>query len=659
MRILRFRELGLKRSLIGISTISIASYYGYRHFYKPISIRKQKNKDNLVDPFSMTTFPSRSELISLIDKNKEFDVLIIGGGATGAGCALDSATRGLSTILLERNDFASETSSKSTKMAHGGIRYLENAILKLSKDQLDLVIEALDERSNLLNIAPHLSKILPIIIPIYSSWQLPYYYFGCKLYDLLAGSKNLKNSYLLSHYSTTKVAPMLDVPDLKASIVYHDGSFNDSRLNLSLALTSIKNGAIVLNYMNVTKLLKDSNNNDKLCGVEVKDKETGKKYLIKAKAIINATGPFSDSILQMDKNVDELPDESTNEKNDIITTPVYRDLFPKINNISINNPSLVIPSSGVHLILPSFYCPQNMGILDFKTSDGRVMFFLPWQNKVLAGTTDIPLKQVPENPIAKESDIEDILKELQNYIKFPVKRNDVLSAWAGIRPLVNSSKVLKETSESSGTSPTKGLVRSHILFTSKSGLITITGGKWTTYRRMAQDTIDEVVKQNGFNAKPCITKKLRIIGSENWTPNTVALLSQKYNLSQKMATYLSENYGTRSSLICQLFEEDKFNELPVYLAGREQKPVLQVLNMKSMRYPYTIGELKYCIKNEYTRTALDFLMRRTRFGFLDAKEALNSVEGTVNIMGDELNWDQERRNLEVEYSKRFIKSYGI
>ncbi|CAB4256244.1 similar to Saccharomyces cerevisiae YIL155C GUT2 Mitochondrial glycerol-3-phosphate dehydrogenase [Maudiozyma barnettii] len=609
--------------------------------------------------------PTRESLLNNLSSTSQFDVLIIGGGATGTGCAVDAVTRGLNVALVEKADFASGTSSKSTKMAHGGVRYLEKAFLEFSKDQLDLVVEALNERAHLINTAPHLCKILPILIPVYTYWQIPYFYAGCKFYDLFAGSQNLKSSYLLSKANAAELAPMLDSSKLTAGLVYHDGSFNDSRLNSTLAITAVSKGATILNYMQVQQLIKDDNNNVK--GAIVKDTETNKIYEVMAKTVVNATGPYSDHILQMDNNKDGLPDiDSSNYHSDDITS-----------QIAVKNPKMVVPSSGVHIILPSFYCPKNVGLLDVRTSDGRVMFFLPWQGKVLAGTTDIPLKQVPETPTATEADIQDILKELQHYIKFPVKRDDVLSAWAGIRPLVKDPRIL----ENEG-GKTEGLVRSHFIFTSPSNLITIAGGKWTTYREMAEETINEVVKIGNFkDVKPCSTRKLKLVGAENWNPNLEALLAQKYNLSSKMAQHLADSYGTRAPLICESFKQNNINQLPVTLATN-----FQILSEKvppgnpdevdtiadvhlienneinlfdSFRYPFTIGELKYSIQHEYTRTALDFLLRRTRFAFLDARQALNAVDGTVKIMGDELNWDNKRRAKEIENTKRYIKTFGV
>ncbi|CCD25340.1 glycerol-3-phosphate dehydrogenase NDAI_0F00210 [Naumovozyma dairenensis CBS 421] len=597
--------------------------------------------------------PSRSQLWNqLTTKDHQFDLLIIGGGATGTGCALDAATRGLNVALVERDDFASGTSSKSTKMAHGGVRYLEKAFLQFSKSQLDLVIEALNERAHLLNTAPHLCKILPILIPVYNYWQLPYFYAGCKFYDFFAGDQNLKSSYLISRKNAIEIAPMLDAANLKAALVYHDGSFNDSRLNSSIAITAIENGATVLNYVEVRKLLKDPNSN-KIIGVTVQDKETGEISNVKSKVIVNATGPYSDTILQMDKNLSGLPDLANID-------PKMYDPNDISSKIAVSNPKMVVPSSGVHIILPSYYCPKQMGLLDARTTDGRVMFFLPWQGKVIAGTTDIPMSQVPDTPVAKETDIQDILKELQHYIKFPVRREDVLSAWAGIRPLVRDPRlIMDDATQKLGT--TQGLVRSHFLFTSDNGLITIAGGKWTTYREMAEETIDEVVKYGHFAnfAKPCKTKDLKLIGAENWDPNLVALLSQKFNLSSMMAKYLSENYGTRSTIICQLFEREEMNKLPVQLAGIEDKPILGNVDFNTFRYPITIAELKYAMKYEYARTPLDFLMRRTRFAYLDAYQALLAVKGTVKVMGDEFGWDSKRREQEIKNATLFIESFGV
>lgn len=513
---------------------------------KRLALRNEVPVVSPVDPKPSVNLPTRADLLSNLEKTDQFDVLIIGGGASGTGCALDAATRGLNVACVEAFDYASGTSSKSTKMAHGGVRYLEKAVFELSKAQLDLVIEALNERGHMLETAPHLCKVLPIMIPVYSYWQVPYFFAGCKMYDWFAGRQNLRPSYLLSKTYASELAPMLDESKLKAGLVYHDGSFNDSRMNATLAITAIEHGATVVNYVKVTQLLKDADN--KLTGAIVEDQETGKQYQVKSKITVNATGPYSDLILQMDHNKSGLPDPQPPQPADVSIA----------TKVAVSNPEMVVPSAGVHIVLPSYYCPSKFGLLDVKTADGRVMFFLPWQGKVLAGTTDIPLKTVPQNPTATEADIQDILRELQHYIKFPVRREDVLSAWAGIRPLVMDPRKKKASGGS-----TEDLVRNHLIFTSPTGLITLAGGKWTTYREMAEETINEVVKQGGFSVKPCTTKKLKLAGAENWTPNLSALLAQQYGLSQAMSQHLSNNYGTRAPLICELFKEDIRNQLPV------------------------------------------------------------------------------------------------
>lgn len=572
--------------------------------------------------------PSRSQLISNLKTTPEYDVLIIGGGATGSGAAVDAATRGLKVALLERNDFASGTSSKSTKMAHGGVRYLEKAFWQLSKAQLDLVIEALNERGNMFKAAPHLVTVLPILIPVYKLWQVPYFYVGTKMYDFFAGKQGIRSAYLLGPSSTIEHCPQLDDKNLKAGLVYHDGSFNDARLNSTLALTAVENGATVLNYFEVVQLLKSADN--KVEGVIAKDLETGEDVKIKAKSVINATGPYSDVILNMDKAVDGVASKDA-------TTP-----------------RMVVPSAGVHVVLPEYYCPKDMGILDAQTSDGRVMFFLPWQGKVLAGTTDVPLNKIPENPTPTEADIEDILHELQHYIKFPVRREDVLSAWAGIRPLVRDPRTIKE-GEKSGT---QNLVRNHLLFTSETGLTTISGGKWTTYREMAQETVDEAVKVHNLTDKKSVTKDVVLAGGENFESTLAPRLVQKYEVPFKLAEHLASNYGTRAPLILEIFKQDKFNQLPVCLASASSKELSTSVSYDSFDFPFSVAELKYSINYEYTRSATDFLARRTRLAFLDAKAALKSVDGVVKVMGDELKWDTRKRSEEIQKTTEFLKTFA-
>ncbi|CCE83662.1 Piso0_004247 [Millerozyma farinosa CBS 7064] len=585
--------------------------------------------------------PTRQELLEKVEKSPKFDVLVVGGGATGTGVALDAATRGLNVCLLEKNDFASGTSSKSTKMAHGGVRYLEKAIFQLSKAQLDLVIEALNERGNMLRTAPHLCSVLPIMIPVYKWWQVPYFFVGCKMYDWFAGHQNLRSSTIFSSEMTSAIAPMMDDSNLKAACVYHDGTFNDARMNATLAITAIDQGATVLNYMEVKQLIKDDNN--KVKGAIAIDRETGKEYTVKATSTVNATGPLVDKVLEMDKDPKGLPP---------------REVQP---------PKMVVPSSGVHVVLPEYYCPRDMGLLDPSTSDGRVMFFLPWQGKVLAGTTDIPLKTVPESPVPTEEEIQDILHELQKYIVFPVNRNDVLSAWSGVRPLVRDPSTVKEGESGS----TQGLVRSHLITVSPTDLVTISGGKWTTYREMAEETVDTLVNKFDFDGKnntllPCQTNNLVLIGGEEYSKNYSARLIHEYKIPLKLAKHLSHNYGSRSAMILELYHQSDYNKLPITLASsksfapsEDTASTENHLSYQSFDEPFTIAELKYSLKYEYIRTPIDFLARRTRLAFLNAREALSAVDGVVEIMKKDLQWDEETTEKLRNQAKDYIGQMGI
>lgn len=334
-----------------------------------------------------------------------YDLLVIGGGATGTGIALDAATRGLKVALVERDDFSSGTSSKSTKLVHGGVRYLEKAVWNLDYNQYKLVKEALRERRYFLDTAPHLSSWLPIMLPLQKWWEAPYFWAGTKFYDFLAGSEGIESSYFLPRSKAINAFPMLKKDNLFGALVYYDGQHNDSRMNTSLAMTAALYGATVVNHLEVTGLEKDENG--KLCGARVRDliperngeSERAEDFVVRAKGIINATGPFADAIRQMDE--------------------------PKKKEI-------VAPSLGVHVVLPGYLSPQNMGLIDPSTSDGRVIFFLPWQGNTIAGTTDSPCS-ISQNPVAGEKDINWILNEVRGYLTpdINLQRSDVLAAWSG------------------------------------------------------------------------------------------------------------------------------------------------------------------------------------------------------------------------------------
>ncbi|CAG2053062.1 unnamed protein product, partial [Timema podura] len=419
------------------------------------------------------TLPTRAEQIKSLETDS-FDVLIIGGGASGAGCALDSVTRGLKTALVEWDDFASGTSSRSTKLIHGGVRYLQKAILGFDIEQYRMVKEALHERANMLQSAPHLSHPLPIMLPVYTYWEIPYFWFGIKMYDLVAGSKTLKNSYYLSKKDALELFPMLRGDKLRGAIVYYDGQMDDARMNLAVALTATRHGATVANHVKVLALhkAKEQDGSEKLCGARVKDELTGKEWDVHCKCVINATGPFTDSIRKMD-------------------------------NSSIKE--ICCPSSGVHIVLPGYYSPDQMGLLDPNTSDGRVIFFLPWLRHTIAGTTDLPC-EVSHNPKPTEDEIMFILEEVKNYLNpdveeeatycrhgvesgrwYPTPTKRTLNLWPGIISCTSSD----------------------------SKLVTIAGGKWTTYRAMAEHTIDAAIKAFAVAKLAALTgKRWPIIGKK-------------------------------------------------------------------------------------------------------------------------------------------------
>ncbi|NXO59877.1 GPDM protein, partial [Aramus guarauna] len=546
-------------------------------------------------------FPTREEQILTLQTTSEFDVLVIGGGATGCGCALDAVTRGLKTALLERDDFSSGTSSRSTKLIHGGVRYLQKAIMKLDFEQYKMVKEALEERANLLEIAPHLSAPLPIMLPVYKWWQLPYYWFGIKLYDIVAGSQCLKSSYVLSKSRALELFPMLRKDELVGAIVYYDGQHNDARMNLAIALTAARYGAATANYAEVLRLLKTTDaagGKERVCGVRCRDVLTGQEFDVKAKCVINATGPFTDSVRKMD-------DQEV--------------------------PNICQPSAGVHIVMPGYYSPDNMGLLDPATSDGRVIFFLPWEKMTIAGTTDSPT-DVTSHPIPTEEDINFILNEVRNYLSVDVevRRGDVLAAWSGIRPLVTDPN----------SKDTQSISRNHVVTISDSGLVTIAGGKWTTYRAMAQDTIDAAIQAHGLKAGSSRTIGLQLQGAEDWSPTLYIRLVQDYGLESEVAQHLASTYGDKA------FEVAKIAQV----TGKRWPIVGKRLVSE---FPYIEAEVVYGVK-EYARTAVDMISRRTRLAFLNVQAAEEALPRIVDIMGKELNWSEQKKKEELEAAKKFL-----
>jgi glycerol-3-phosphate dehydrogenase len=372
--------------------------------------------------------------------DKIWDIVIIGGGATGLGAGVDAASRGYDTLLLEQSDFAKGTSSRSTKLVHGGVRYL-------AQGDIALVLEALHERGLLRQNAPHLVKNQSFIIPNYVWWDGPFYTVGMKVYDMMAGKLGLGPSEHISKAQTLKSIPNLSEKDLSGGVIYYDGQFDDARLAINLAQTMVQNKGTAINYFKVTGLLKSDE--DMVAGVTARDEETGKSYKIKAKVVVNATGVFVDDILKMDDN---------------------------------DARKTIRPSQGVHVILDESFLQSDSAIMIPKTSDGRVLFAVPWHGKVVVGTTDTPIDESSLEPRALEEEIDFILNTAAQYLKKEPKRDDVLSIFAGLRPLAAPQDDKSETKEIS---------RGHKLIVSESGLVTMTGGKWTTYRKMGEDLIDQ------------------------------------------------------------------------------------------------------------------------------------------------------------------------
>lgn len=551
--------------------------------------------------------PRRVELLARLDGSAQapYDVLVIGGGASGCGVAVDAASRGLSVCLVERDDYGAGTSSRSTKLVHGGVRYLENAFKKLDYGQYELVMEALHERATYLRNAPYVTSALPIMLPLYKWIDVPYYWAGTHVYSMISGREALGTSYFVPPSRALELFPMLNPQGLKGAMVYYDGQTNDSRMNIALAMTAVALGATCLNHMEVISLGRDASGK-RVSGCTVKDTLTGKERFIHAKTVVNATGPFCDSLRKLDDP---------------------------------NAEPVVVGSAGTHIVLPNYYSPRNMGLIDPQTSDGRVIFFIPWAGKVVAGTTDVPC-EVVANPTPTEKEISFILSEIKSYLspEVHVRRGDVSSAWSGIRPLVRDPNSLRKDS--------KTMSRSHVVFESPSGLVTVCGGKWTTYRRMAEDTVDFLLQKNSnlISARgPCVTERLRVLGSHGWTPNSFVTYIQSFGIELPLAHHLSSNFGNQAELIVQLMKP----------TGKKW-PVLGVqLEPGSL---HTEAEVRFAVRNEHACTLVDVLARRLRLAFLDTTATLEVTARVADVMQEELGWSKLEKERQIEDLRAYLRT---
>ena len=517
----------------------------------------------------------RIDMLERATRRREpWDFVIIGGGASGVGVAVDAASRGYDVLLLEQHDFGKGTSSRSTKLVHGGVRYLEQG-------NISLVLEALKERGLLRQNAPHLVHDLAFVVPSYTWWESPFYGFGLKVYNMLSGQYRFGPTTRLSREETLERLPTIKTEGLKGGVVYYDGQFDDSRLLINLVATAAEQGATLLNYVAVTSLHRDAEGF--VNGVVATDQESGQQFAVPGRAIINATGAFCDQVRQM-------ADPAASR--------------------------LIAPSQGIHLVFERSFLPGESAIMVPHTSDGRVMFAIPWHDHTLVGTTDVSIEDTPLEPRATDQEIDFILETAGRYLERPPTRADILSVFAGIRPLVRAG---------TGTN-TASLSREHTIHIDNSGLLTLTGGKWTTYRHMAEDCVNQAATLAQLEDRPCVTRTLPIHGSEIPT----AALGH-------LAVYGSDALAIRG-----------LNHTDSRLRERLH-PAL----------PYTGAEVIWAVRHEMARTVEDVLARRTRALFLNARAAQQMAPRVAELMAYELQFDEAWQHLEIERFQTLADGYLV
>ena len=517
---------------------------------------------------------NRDEMIArLQDSPKGWDILVIGGGATGLGIAVDAASRGYRTALVEQDDFAKGTSSRSTKLIHGGVRYLRQG-------NVSLVLEALKERGILRENAPHLVTDLPFVVPNYDWWEAPFYGIGLRLYDMLAGKRGLGPSKNLSREETIERIPTIETEGLRGGVIYYDGQFDDARLAINLAQTAAENGAVVVNYMQVTGLAKSG---DMVSGVLARDLETGEEHELHAKVIVNATGVYTDAVRRMDQ-----PDA----------------------------PSIIRPSQGVHLVLDRSFLPGETAIMVPHADDGRVLFAIPWHDRVVVGTTDTPVEEIPLEPVPFQEEVDFILAHAARYMTKDPQPEDVLGAFAGLRPLVGPP----------GDEDTAAISREHTVHIARSGLLTIAGGKWTTYRKMAEDVLEQAIDLGQLDPKPSVTTDLRIHGYHD--------------------------------------NAEAFGDLEMYGADA---PALDDLFRAEPRYaehlhparPVRAGQVVWAARNEMARTVEDVLSRRTRTLLLDARASVEMAPRVAELLAEELGRDEAWVDNQIDTYAALAEGYTV
>ncbi len=518
----------------------------------------------------------RTEFLRRVaERSRPWDIAVIGGGATGIGIAVDAASRGYEVLLLEQSDFGKGTSSRSTKLIHGGVRYLQQG-------NISLVMEALQERGILLQNAPHLVRDMQFVVPNYLWWEAPFYGIGLKVYDLLAGKYGFGSSELLTREMVLERIPTLEQEGLRGGVLYHDGQFDDSRLLIHLAFTAAEQGACLLNYAPVTGLRKDADGF--LDGLTFRDTETGAEYDVPARCVINAAGPFCDEVRRLEEG---------------------------------EAPALISPSQGVHIVLGRDFLPGATAIMVPHTRDGRVMFAIPWNGHVVVGTTDTPVERASLEPRALDQEVDFILETAGDYLARRPNRSDILSVFAGIRPLVKADS----------SANTSALSREHTIHVSRAGLLTITGGKWTTYRRMAEDAVNHAAVLARLEDRPCVTRRLQIHGYHQQTDRFGSLAG----------------YGSDAVRL-----ENAMQERPELARTlHEALPIREV-------------EVWWAVRQEMALTLDDVLARRTRALYLHARAACEMAPQVARRMAEELGrsetWQAEQREQFRQVAAGFLPS---
>jgi glycerol-3-phosphate dehydrogenase len=531
----------------------------------------------------------RAEMWRRIEAHsKAWDMIIVGGGATGVGSAIDAASRGYDVLLLEQSDFGKGTSSRSTKLAHGGVRYLEQG-------NIGLVMEALKERGLLLQNAPHIVHDLAFVVPNYDWWEAPFYGLGLKLYQLLAGKYGFGTSRILSREETLEHLPTLNPEGLRGGAVYYDGQFDDARLLIHMVATAFEQGATLLNYVEVTGLTKDAAGF--VNGIVARDAETGDEFRATARVVVNATGAFADQLRR---------------------------------RAEVEAEPMIVPSQGIHLVFDASFLRGESAVLVPHTSDGRVLFAIPWHGHTLVGTTDTSVETATLEPVAMEQEIEFVLATAGRYLTKAPTRDDVLSVFAGIRPLVRAS------AGKAGVPNTAALSRDHVIHIDRSGLITVCGGKWTTYRHMAEDCVDQAATLAQLPERPCVTRTLRIHGFIDLAKGD----STKEN-SAKEGGALAV-YGSDAHEICKIIASHP-----------------RLGERLHVELPYVGAEALWAVRHEMARTVEDVLARRTRALFLNARAALEMAPAVADLMATELGWDEATRKQHMTEFRAVAANYVL